>query len=323
MIDLQARTQVGKSALWVPPLAFGTAALATAPAWNPGAPIPEIQSRAALTYAYEQGVRWFDTAPNYMHGLAETRLGQVASTLPRDEIVIATKVGFDISGAGSKRDYSRDGVRRSLEGSLKRLGVEYVDLLYVHDPDDYAQIVLDETFPALADLRAQGVIKAIGAGMNQWQVPMQFAHHADFDCFMIAGRWTLLEQGALPLLDLCGQKGISVFAASIYNSGILATGADHPQARYNHAPAASAVLERVRSLDSVCRAFGVPLHSAATQYPLAHPAVRALVVGFQSEAEVSACLDALNHPIPAALWEHLRAAKLILSEAPLPKAASS
>lgn len=323
MPDLNARTQVGKSTLHVPLLAFGTAPLATAPAWNAGVPIPEAQSRAALVYAYEQGIRWFDTAPNYVHGLAEGRLGQVVSTLPRDRIVIATKVGFDISDAESVRDYTRDGVRRSLDSSLKRLGVDQIDLLYVHDPDDYAKQVLDETFPALANLRDQGVIKAIGAGMNQWHVPLEFAQHADFDCFMIAGRWTLLEQGALPLLDLCYQKQIAVFAASIYNSGILATGADHPNARYNHAPPQPAVIDRVRAIETVCQAFAVPLHSAATQYPLAHPAVKALVVGFQSPPEIQACLRALDQPIPAALWERLHNAGLILSEAPLPKVISS
>lgn len=323
MIDLNGRIQVGKSTLHIPPLAFGTAALATAPAWNPGEPIPEAQSRETLIYAYQQGMRWFDTAPNYMHGLAETRLGQVVSMLPRAEIVIATKVGFDISGAESVRDYTRDGVRRSLDGSLKRLGVDHVDLLYVHDPDDYARQVLDETFPALADLRAQGVIKAIGAGMNQWRVPMQFAEHADFDCFMIAGRWTLLEQGALPLLEVCQQRGIAIFAASVYNSGVLATGAGDPQARYNHAPVPPAVVERVNAIETVCRTFNVPLHTAATQYPFAHPAVKALVFGFQSVREVRACLDALATPIPAALWPTLRDQHLILPEAPLPKAALS
>ncbi len=323
MPDLHSRTRVGKSALEVPLLAFGTAPLATAPAWNPGDPISEAQSRAALTYAYEQGIRWFDTAPNYVHGLAETRLGQVVTALPRNQIVIATKIGFDISGAESMRDYTREGVRRSLDSSLKRLGVDAVDLLYVHDPDDYTQQVLDVTFPALAELRAQGVIKAIGAGMNQWRVPMEFARHADFDCFMIAGRWTLLEQEALPLLDLCQQRGIAVFAASIYNSGILATGADHPNARYNHAPPNPAVLARVRALEAVCRQFEVPLHTAATQYPLAHPAVKALVVGFQSVREIQACLQALDQPIPAALWEQLRDDRLIVSEAPLPKVVTS
>lgn len=312
---------VGKAGLRVPRLAFGTAALATAPAWNSGDPIPEAQSRAALTYAYEHGISWFDSAPNYMLGLAETRAGQVVGDLPREDIVVATKVGFDIRGGVSRRDYSRDGVLRSLEGSLKRLRVDRVDVLYVHDPDDFADVVLRETFPALADLRAQGVVRAIGAGMNQWQVPLRFAREADFDCFMIAGRWTLLEQGALPLLDYCAAHGIAVFAASIYNSGILATGPDHPDARYNHAPASEEVRSRVRALEAACADSGASLHVAATQFPLTHAAVRALVVGFQSVYEVQSCLTALEQPLPAGLWQHVQAAGL-LSPAFIPRVAS-
>jgi len=318
MIHVQARTPVGTHGLAVPHLAFGTAPLATAPAWSAGEPIAETQTREALTYAFEQGVTWFDSAPSYVRGLAERRTGQVVSTLARDRLVIATKVGYDIDGVDVRRDYSREGVLRSLEGSLKRLQVDHVDLVYVHDPDDDIRQVLDETFPALDDLRAQGVIKAIGAGMNQWQLPLELARHADFDCFMIAGRWTLLEQGALPLLDFCHDKNIPIFAASIYNSGILATGASHPQARYNHAPPPPNVSARVSAIEAICDMFDVPVHTAATQYPLTHPAVKALVVGFQSAPEVRACLDALQESIPTELWERLRADGLLSPSAPLP-----
>ncbi len=309
---------VGKAGLRVPLVAFGSAPLATAPAWGGGEPIPEAQALSTLKYAFEQGITWFDSAPNYVRGLAETRTGLVVGELPRDQVVVATKVGFDISGATVRRDYSRDGVLRSLEGSLKRLRVDHIDLLYVHDPDEYAQEVLDKTFPVLADLRAQGVIKAIGAGMNQWQVPLTFAEHADFDCFMIAGRWTLLEQGALPLLDVCYAKGIAVFAASIYNSGILATGAAHPAARYNHAPPPSTVLERVRDIEQLCAAYDIPLHTVATQFPFAHPAIKAVVVGFQTSSEVQACINALQQSIPPLLWKTLQDSNFIVSEAPLP-----
>jgi D-threo-aldose 1-dehydrogenase len=308
-----ATIPIGRNGLHVPPVAFGTAPLATGPAWSGGEPIPVEQSNAALVYAFEHGVTWFDSAPNYRHGLAETRTGGVIGGLPREAIVVATKVGFDISGGESRRDYSRDGVLRSLEGSLKRLRVNAVDIVYVHDPDDYADVVLRETFPALAELRAQGVIKAIGAGMNQWQVPLRFAREADFDCFMIAGRWTLLEQGALPLLDACAERDIAIFAASIYNSGILATGGDHPDARYNHAPASEAIRARVRALEAACVEAGIALHTAATQFPLTHPAVRALVVGFQSAAEVQACLTALEPPIPADFWRRLQELDLLSS----------
>jgi D-threo-aldose 1-dehydrogenase len=305
----------GKTGLRMPRLAFGTAPLAVGPAWS-AKPIPAKQAADTLIYAFEHGVTWFDSAPNYVHGLAETRTGWVIGGLPRQDIIVDTKVGFDISGPESRRDYSRDGVLRSLEGSLKRLQVDHVELVYVHDPDDYADVVLRETFPALAELRAQGVIKAIGAGMNQWQVPLRFAREADFDCFMIAGRWTLLEQGALPLLDYCHAHDIAIFAASIYNSGILATGAASPQARYNHAPASDAVRARVGALEALCRAHDVPLHTAATQFPLLHPAVRALVVGFQTPGEVQACLDALDYTVPDALWAALQDSNLVSMTVP-------
>ncbi|MBW4438964.1 MAG: aldo/keto reductase [Pleurocapsa minor GSE-CHR-MK-17-07R] len=304
---------VGKHGLYVPRVGFGTAPLATAPAWGPGAPIPESQALDALTYAWAAGIRFYDTAPNYVLGLAEQRLGLLLAAVPRDELILTTKVGFDVSGGQSRRDYSRDGVLRSLEGSLKRLKVDRVDIVHVHDPDDTLRDVLDVTFPALNELREQGVIRAIGAGMNQWQVPLELARHADFDCFMLASRYTLLEQGALPFLDYCAAKGIAVFAGSIYNSGILATGGDAPQARYNHAPAPPDIRDQVRRIAQVCHSYDVPLHSAATQFPLLHPAVASIVVGFQTPAEVRACLDALQHEIPPALWDALQREGLLFS----------
>lgn len=309
---------VGQTTLQVPLVGFGTAPLATAPGWRGGEPIPEAQALEALQSAFDQGIRFFDTAPAYVRGLAETRTGKFLAQLPRDQFVVATKVGIDITHDRVSRDYSRDGVLRSLEGSLKRLQVDYVDILHVHDPDDDARQVLDETFPALAELRSQGVIKAIGAGMNQWRVPLEFAQHAAFDCFMIAGRYTLLEQGALPLFDLCQQKGITIFAASIYNSGILATGAVAPTATYNHAPAPAEIVARVQAIEVVCREFDVPLHTVATQFPLAHPAVQAIVVGFQHPSESRACLNALQQTIPPALWERLRQDGRLDSTVPIP-----
>jgi len=308
--------QVGQSGLRIPLIGFGTAPLATAPAWGGGEPITEAQALETLHYAFTQGIRFFDTAPAYVRGLAETRTGKLLAQIPRDEIVIATKVGFDITADQVRHDCSRDGVLRSLEGSLKRLNVDRVDIVHIHDADHDARQALDETFPALADLRAQGVIKAIGAGMNQWEVPLMFAQHADFDCFMIAGRYTLLEQGALPLLDLCERKGISIIAAGIYNSGILATGSADSNTRYNYAAVAPEIIARVQMIETICRDFDVPLHTAATQFPLGHPGVKALVVGFQKISEVKACLHALGQPIPLAFWKALREKSLL--SAPVP-----
>ena len=309
---------VGQTGLKVSQVGFGTAPLASAPGWRKGQPIPEAQALQTLQTAFDLGIRFFDTAPSYGRGLAETRTGKFFSQLPRDQFVVATKVGFIITGDDMHRDYSRDGVLRSLEDSLKRLQVDHVDILHVHDADDYGRQVLDETFPALADLRDQGVIKAIGAGMNQWRVPLEFAQNADFDCFMIAGRYTLLEQGALPFFDFCQQKGISIFAASIYNSGILATGAASAIAAYNHAPPSAEIITRVQALETVCQEFDLPIHTAATQFPLAHPAVKAIVVGFQQNSEVYACLDALQQTIPPALWSCLHETGLLESTIPTP-----
>lgn len=310
-----------KALLQAHAIGFGTAPLATAPAWGSGDPIPQAQALRALETAYARGIRLFDTAPNYVKGLAETRTGVFLGQVPRDSVTIATKVGFDIRGEHVVRDYSRDGVLRSLEGSLQRLQVPYVDIVHVHDPDDYFDVVIHDTLPALIDLRRQKVIKAISVGINQWQLLQKFADYADFDGFMLAGRYTLLEQEALPFLEMCAQKDIPIMAASIYNSGILASGS-HTQPRYNHAPAPNDILERVQRIEAICQQWGVDLHVVATQFPLAHRAIHTIVVGFQHEKEVTACLRALQHPISSEFWQALKTQKIILSTAPTPKVKS-
>lgn len=317
-MTLLSTEPVGKTSLKVSRVGFGTSPLGMPPGWGDGDPIAESQALQALQYAYDNGIRFFDSAPAYGKGLSETRTGNFLGQLPREQFVVSTKIGVDISGEKVRSDYTRDGVLRSLEGSLKRLQIDYVDILHVHDPDAYKDQVLAETFPALAELRAQGVIKAIGAGMNQWQVPMEFAKQADFDCFLIAGRYSLLEQGALPFFDLCQQKGIAIFAAGIYNSGLLAKGASSSNLTYNYAPAPAEIIERVKALEAICGEFGVSLHTAATQFPLAHPAVKAVIVGFQAESEVQACLNALQQTIPEGLWNRLRESGLLDLASPIP-----
>jgi D-threo-aldose 1-dehydrogenase len=243
--------------------------------------------------------------------LAELRLGQFLAQVPRASYTLATKVGFLLTEAGLQRDYSREGVLRSLEASLQRLQVSQVDLLYVHDPDEHAHTVLDETFPALAQLRAQGVVKALGVGMNQWRVPQLFLEQADFDCFMIAGRYTLLEQGAAAFFDACHARNVPILAASIYNSGILAQGAASPHAAYNHGSPPRIITDQVAALTAFCEAAQVPLLTAATQFPLTHPAVKTLVVGFQHPQEVAACRHALQQTLPPLFWRQLQAAHLL------------
>jgi D-threo-aldose 1-dehydrogenase len=299
-------------------IGFGSAALANGPDWDWTTSISEAQAVDCVQVAYTRGIRFFDTAPSYGMGEAERRLGIALKGLPRETFIIATKVGYTRDSACIHYDYSREGVLRSLDDSLKRLHLDYVDILHIHDPDHHIQQVLNETFPVLAKLREQGVIGKISAGMNQWQVPLEMVRAADFDMLMIAGRYTLLEQGALPLLDYCAAHKIEILAAAIYNSGILATGVHHPHARYNHAPVPAEIRARTAAIQTVCSAFGVSLHTAATQFPLAHAAVKSAVVGFQTTQEIEQCLNALQVSIPAAFWERLRQEGLLEKKVPIP-----
>lgn len=299
-------------------IVFGSAALANGPAWDWATRISEAQAVECVQHAYMRGIRFFDTAPSYGGGEVEQRLGVALAGLPRDTFSLATKVGYTREGDSIHYDYSRDAVLRSLDTSLKRLRTDHVDIVHIHDPDHHVRQALDETFPALAELRAQGVIKAVSIGVNDAALALTMLHAAAFDIVMIAGRYTLLEQGALTLLDYCAQQGIAVLAAAVYNSGILATGADDPNARYNHAPAPDEVRARVRALETVCVEFNVALGTAALQFPLAHPAVRSAVVGFQTTAEIDRCLAALETSIPASFWERLQTAGLLDNRVPIP-----
>jgi len=314
--DSQATLPVGHTSLLAPRLALGTG-----PLGNLYQVIPEKQAVETIQAAFNSGVHFFDTAPLYGAGLSERYLGTALRGIPRDQYVLSTKVGRLEQPDGSirfdKLDFTRDGVRRSFEVSLERLKIERIDILHMHDPDDHYRDVLDFAFPALAELRSQGVIRAIGAGMNQWQMLAEFARHADFDCFLLAGRYTLLEQGGLELFSLCQAKKISIFLGGVYNSGILATGA-RPGAKYNYVDAPPEILERVRRIEAVCARHGVSLRSAALQFPRAHPAVHALLVGAQSATEFNETLQALRAPIPPKLWTELRAEGLLAESVPVP-----
>lgn len=312
-------THIQKTALGRTPLTVSRIGVGAAPLANLYIGLTDAQATQTIHAALDHGITLFDTAPLYGAGLSERRLGQALAGLPRDSFVISTKVGRLVQSDGTVVfDFSRDGVLRSLEASLDRLQVTSIDIALVHDPDDHYRIALDSAFPILSDLRAQGVIKAVGAGMNQWRMLADFAHYADPDCFLLAGRYTLLEQGALEFLDLCQERRIGVFLGGVYNSGILATGAQ-PGAKYNYKDAPIAVMERVQRIQTICERYGVPLRVAATQFPLAHPAVTALLLGVQSPQEIDDNLAALRHPIPPDLWQALRAAGLIAEGAPTPR----
>jgi D-threo-aldose 1-dehydrogenase len=266
----------------------------------------------------DQPEPFFDTAPLYGSGESETWLGAALQGVDRHSYRVASKAGWAIHpGSRATADISRDGILRSIEGSLQRLGLAYLDIAHLHDPDGNLKDALDVALPTLCELREQGVVRAVGAGMNQWPMLVEFAQHADVDCFLLAGRYTLLEQTSLPLLALCQAKGITLFLGGVYNSGILATGAV-PGALYQYAVAPPQIMQKVSRLEAVCGRHGVSLQAAALQFPLAHPAVRTLVIGANSISEFSSALAAVNLPIPSGVWDELRREGLIEPGAPVP-----
>jgi D-threo-aldose 1-dehydrogenase len=310
--------------------------------------LDEAAAVEVVDAAIAAGIRYFDTAPLYGYGLSEMRLGQGLVRHERENVVISSKVGYmlvprpegqedhtpfvDIPPLASVFDYSRDGVLRSIEGSLERLQTDHLDIVLIHDPDEsksndpdwqpgdrgHFDEVMDGAYPVLAELRAEGVIKAIGLGMNQWQMLADFARAGDFDAFLLAGRYTLLEQESLrELLPLCAEKDVRIVIGGPYNSGILATGAVDG-AMYNYAPATEDVLGRVRRIEAVCTRYGVPLRAAALQFPFGHPTVATVIPGARSVQEVRENVALLEVEIAADFWTEIKAEGLVDEGAPLP-----
>jgi D-threo-aldose 1-dehydrogenase len=284
----------------------------------------EAEARGAFKVAWEAGIRYFDTSPHYGLGLAERRLGELLATKPREEFTLSTKVGrllvanpggesaLDDEGfavpATHKRawDFSADGVRRSLDESLERLGLDRIDVVYVHDPDDFGDEAIREAIPALIDLRDQGVIGAVGAGMNQSALPAEFVRRTDIDAIMLAGRFTLLDFSAMEdLLPLALARGVSIVAAGVYNSGLLAAPAPGAHSKYNYEAAPDDVLRRASAIADICKRHGVDLPTAALAFPLRHPAVAAVVVGARNGAQVQGSVQRLQTPVPPELWQDL------------------
>ena len=283
--------------------------------------------------AHELGIGYYDTAPLYGSGRSEMLFGEALETIPRGDYVLSTKVGrllepvaeqpeseqfVDLPSLEPTYDYSRDGVLRSIEESLDRLRLDRVEIVMIHDPDDHFEQTVDEAFPALYELRSQGVIGAIGAGMNQWEMLARFAREADPDCFLLAGRYTLLDQSGLDeLLPLCEEKDIGIVLGGPYNSGILASDLSD-DTTFNYLPAPREVLDKARCIKEVCDRHGVPLKAAALQFGLAHPAVAATIPGARSIQELEENLRMAAHPIPSDLWDELRVDGLIHPKAPAP-----
>lgn len=332
--------RIGNGGVELTELGFGTA-----PLGNLLKAISDDEAHATLERAWEVGVRYFDTAPFYGLGLSETRLNRFLRDKPRDAYTLSTKVGRllkpvpDGTGTGPDKwleapsrqqifDYTYDGVMRSIELSLERLGLNRLDILYVHDIDVsnlgtrenvYAKVdqLMAGGYHALEQLRGEGVIKAFGAGLNEWEVCQQLIERGDFDMFLLAGRYTLLEQEALETtLPLCEQRGIGIVIGGPYNSGILASG-PKPGAFYNYEPAPEAILQRVTSIEAICNAHGVRMVDAAFQFPLRHPTVVSVIPGGQGVAEMNSNLAASHANIPSALWDDLKSAGLIRQDAPI------
>ena len=334
------RLPLGRTGLSVTRLGFGAASIG-----GLFAAVSDHDAVATVDHAWDLGIRTFDMAPLYGYGAAERRVGRALAGRPRDAYVLSTKVGRLVrredaipAGADVDRqaldgredafyvrtepvrlvfDYSADGVRRSIEESLERLGLERIDIALIHDPDDHWEQAIGEAWPALARLRDEGTIRAVGAGMNQSAMLARFAREGDFDVFLVAGRYTLLDQEALAeLLPLCVKRGIAVLVGGVMNSGILAD--PRPGGRFNYQPAPQPIVERARRLAAVCERHGVPLRAAAVQFPLAHPAVVSLIAGVRRIDHLDEYPELMRAPIPAALWDELRAEGLIPAEAPVP-----
>ncbi|MER8376921.1 aldo/keto reductase [Mesorhizobium sp. M1406] len=331
--------RIGNGGISFTELGFGTA-----PLGNLYRAVSDEDANATLAAAWATGCRYYDTAPLYGLGLSETRLNPFLRGKKRDDYVLSSKVGrimracapeertgigkfFDTPSRREVYDYSYDGVMRSFEASLERLGVDRIDILFVHDVDIFThgskeasdrriEEFMSSGYYGLLSLRDQGVIKAFGGGINEWQVAQTLAERGDFDLFLLAGRYTLLEQEALTsFLPLCQARGIGIVLGGPYNSGILATG-PKPGAYYNYSEAPKDILDRVAGIESVCRRHGVRLIEAALQFPLLHPSVVSVIPGGQWPSEVESNRALLDAKLPAALWADLKKQGLMRPEAP-------
>ena len=307
--------RLGRSAMVVTALGLGAA-----PLGNLYTPTSDEDARAVVDAAWAGGVRYFDTAPHYGLGLSERRLGEALRERPRDAFVVSTKVGRllvpnprptgtdpDIFAVPDdlvrRRDYSADGVRRSLEASLERLGLDRVDVVLVHDPDEHLDQAVAEALPALVALREQGVVGAVGVGTSDWRALQRVVAQTAVDVVMVAGRWTLVDRRAEPLMAQAERQGVSVLAAAPYNSGLLAAPTPPEDARFDYGPAPEHLLADARRWADVARAAGVELPDLALQFPLRHPATASVVVGLRTAAEAEAALRRLRRPVPPSVWD--------------------
>ncbi|MDQ0665538.1 D-threo-aldose 1-dehydrogenase [Arthrobacter ulcerisalmonis] len=322
---MQAETRtIPGTAVHLPVLGFGGA-----PIGNLYREVPDQEAIDAVTTAWDGGIRYFDTAPHYGLGLSERRLGRALAGQDRNSYVLSTKVGrllrpnpspggkdtegFDVPDELARvRGYSRDGVLRSIEESLQRLGTDRIDVVYIHDPDDYWTEAVNGAAPTLSALRDEGVIGAWGAGMNQSEMLVRFVAETDIDVVMLAGRYTLLEQGAArELLPACLEREVGVVNVGVFNSGLLSKERPAADATYNYAPAPKELLDRANLLADICESHGTTLPAAALKYPYQHPAVTSVALGMRTPAQVKQNLDLAAQSVPESLWDELRERSLI------------
>lgn len=308
--------RLGRRGLLVTELGLGCA-----PIGNLFTPVTDEDANATVGAAWNAGARLFDTAPLYGHGLSEQRLGRALAKYDRDDYILSTKVGrllrpshgttqaptifADAPPLVPTPAFSRDDVLRSIEESLNRLSVDRLDIVHVHDPDDHEDDALSATFPTLIQLRDEGVIKAVGCGMNQSEMLDRFVQRVDLDCVLLAGRYTLLDRsGGDDLFPRCVERGVGVIIGGVFNSGLLVDPANNHT--YDYAPAHAAMIDRARTMREACERHGVTLAAAAIQFALNHPAVASVIVGARSAAEFQSDVAAACEPIATALWDELR-----------------
>ncbi len=296
-------------------------------------PLDDETAAVALAAGWDAGIRYFDTSPHYGIGQSERRTGGLLRQQPRGEYTLSTKVGRvlvpqDAAGrtdesfhvpATHRRvwDFTRDGVRRSVEDSLTRLGVDRIDVLFLHDAEEHFSDALRDGYPALAELRAEGVVAAIGAGMYHTAMLTRLVRETDTDVVMLSGRYTLLDHSAVAdLLPACAERGVSVLAAGIFNSGVLATPRPAAGAHYDYEPASDELLRLAHRIADVCEAHGVTLPQAAMAFPLRHPVVAGIVVGMRTAGEVARNAESLGVAVPARLWDDLRGEGLLDARTP-------
>jgi D-threo-aldose 1-dehydrogenase len=334
-----AKKQIGNTSLHVDTLGFGCA-----PLGNLYHAVNDDDAKTILTEAWQAGFRHFDTAPHYGQGLSERRTGDLLRPLQGKDYILSTKVGRLLKPAGYAKqrhgfvspmpfdihyDYSYDGIMRSFEDSILRLGLDRIDILYMHDigrdthgaeNDRHFPIAMQGGYKAMDELRSQGLVKAIGLGVNEYEVCEQALDHGDWDCFLLAGRYSLLEQQSLQtFLPKCQQRNCSVIIGGPYNSGILATGVKcKTTPNYNYAPAPQDIVDRVRRIEDICQQYNVTLAAAALQFPLGHPSVASVIPGLGNVSRIQKTIDLFQQKIPTEFWQSLKNDGLLDDSSPVP-----